>query len=169
MDENKISPSYIMNKLTLKDIYDSFGIKYDLRNARKLLNLPRGTRQQVNSALRALYQQIKDETHTPIYTYTLTGTSQQQRNDGKWGKAYPISMSFQSKKLYNIKKDGITNADIYNEWMKQGIGSTKRNIITNVSRRQMPKTKKNLTNMQLFNSSIILPLRSLEGLWTTDI
>lgn len=62
MEENKISPSYIMNKLTLKDIYKSFGIKYDLRNARNLLNLPHGTRQQVNSALRALYQQIKDET-----------------------------------------------------------------------------------------------------------
>ena len=72
MEENKISPSYIMNKLTLKDIYKSFGIKYDLRNARNLLNLPHGTRQQVNSALRALYQQIKDETDTPIYTYTLT-------------------------------------------------------------------------------------------------
>ena len=80
-------------------------MKYDLRNARKLLNLPRGTRQQVNSALRALYQQIKDETHTPIYTYTLIGTSQQKLKDGKWGKAYPISMSFQSKKIYNIKKD----------------------------------------------------------------
>ena len=105
MDKNKISPSYIMNKLTLKDIYKSFGIKYDLRNARNLLNLPHGTRQQVNSALRALYQQIKDETDTPIYTYTLTGTS-----ESEFG-IYPISMSFQSKKIYNIKKDGITNAD----------------------------------------------------------
>ena len=147
MDKNKISTKYMIKKLTLKDIYKTFGIKYDLRNARKLLNLPHGNKHQVNSALRALYQQIKEETETPIYTYTLTGTSQKKK-DGKWaGTTYPISMSFQSKKLFNIKKDGITNDTIKNEWMKQGHGYDKLNSIQNVSRRKMPKTKKNLNNI----------------------
>ena len=55
--ENLISE---YNKMTkLKDIYKEFGIKYDLRNARKLLKMPNGNKHQVNSALRALYQQIK--------------------------------------------------------------------------------------------------------------
>ena len=43
MDKIKISTDYIMKKLTLKDIYKAFGMNYDLRNARKLLGLPKTT------------------------------------------------------------------------------------------------------------------------------
>ena len=72
-------------------------------------------------------------------------------------------MSFQSKTKFNIKKDGITNEVIEKEWMKQGFGYDKRNLIVNVSRREMPTTKKNLSNMQLFNSSIGLPYKEFRG------
>ena len=57
--ENKISDNSIMK---IRDYYNAFGLRYDLREARKLLNLDRTTpRNQVNQQLKAYYKEIEEE------------------------------------------------------------------------------------------------------------
>ena len=73
MEKIKYSNSINMK---LKDYFSAFGLRYDLREAKKFLMLDAKTpRPRVIKALKALYNQIEDE-HTPkVYSYTLTGGS----------------------------------------------------------------------------------------------
>ena len=79
MAENKIYTYNNMTskKLTLKQIYKAFNLRYDVREARRFLEMTKSTpKTEVNNVLRNYYHSIEEETHQPIYTYTLTGTSQ---------------------------------------------------------------------------------------------
>ena len=63
-------------KLTLKQIYKDFGLRYDVREARKLLDLDKSvSKKEVNQLLREYWYEIEDETNPYVYVYTLSGTS----------------------------------------------------------------------------------------------
>ena len=63
-------------KLTLKQIYKDFGLRYDVREARKLLDLEKNvSKKEVNQLLRDYWYEIEDETNPYVYVYTLSGTS----------------------------------------------------------------------------------------------
>jgi len=63
-------------KLTLKQIYTDFGLRYDVREARKLLDLEKNvSKKEVNQLLRDYWYEIEDETNPYVYVYTLSGTS----------------------------------------------------------------------------------------------
>ena len=165
MAENKIYTYNNMTskKLTLKQIYKAFNLRYDVREARRFLDLTKSTpKTEVNKVLRNYYHSIEEETHQPIYTYTLTGTSQM----GK-GKLENISLSFQSKEKYDIKKGtlDIDNENILREWAKLGTGymKFKQQIVTNVTRRKLPKSRKQLKDMPLYNCSVNVPQKEFNG------
>jgi hypothetical protein len=63
-------------KLTLKQIYKDFGLRYDVREARKLLDLDKSvSKKEVNNLLREYWYEIENETNPYVYVYTLSGTS----------------------------------------------------------------------------------------------
>ena len=63
-------------KLTLKQIYKDFGLRYDVREARKLMDLDNSvSKKEVNKLLREYWYNIEDETNPYVYVYTLSGTS----------------------------------------------------------------------------------------------
>ena len=63
-------------KLTLKQIYKDFGLRYDVREARKILDLEKDvSKKEVNQLLREYWYEIEDETNPYVYVYTLSGTS----------------------------------------------------------------------------------------------
>ena len=99
-----------MKKLSLKEVYKDFGLRYDLREARKLLDLPKNTpRKVINDTLREFYYSIQDEIEEkPVYQYILNGLSRQSYStkDGtdKLAKPEHISISFQSRTKYNLHK-----------------------------------------------------------------
>ena len=63
MVEIKISTDNIDKKMTkLRTIYKEFGLRYDVREARKFLQLPKTSpKKQVNAILKAYYQELEDD------------------------------------------------------------------------------------------------------------
>jgi len=164
---------------SLKEIYKSFNLRFDVREARKLLKLDKKTdRLEVNRLLRNYYKEIEDEAAT-VYQYTLTGTSRQQYNTKKGDKlAKPdtISFTFQSRAKLNIKKGNYTEGDIIadndaltNAWLKLGSGYDKTNTITNVSRRKITDKKRKLKDVPLFNCIVDLPYKEFNGFRDTGV
>ena len=158
-----------MRKLRIEDIYKAFNLRFDVREARKLLDLPKTAHKtKVNRELRALYHQSKEDAYQPIYSYTLTGLSHLTENGVvKVQTSTPISVSFQSKTAYTIKKGSLNvdNQAIIDEWQKQGKGyaDQKLNMITHISRRKIPKHKKKLKDIPLYNRVVNLPYTQFNG------
>jgi hypothetical protein len=77
--KNKILSNINMppsKRITLRQIYKDFGLRYDVREARKLMDLPINTpKQEVNSLLKNYWRTIEDDTNPFVYVYTLSGTS----------------------------------------------------------------------------------------------
>ena len=67
MAEIKIFTDNIDKKMTkIKSIYKAFGLRYDVREARKFLELPKTTpKKQVNAILKAYYQELEDDLYEP--------------------------------------------------------------------------------------------------------
>lgn len=186
MDKIKISTDYIMKKLTLKDIYKAFGIKYDLRNARKLLGLPKTTtKTQVHRELRDLYNDIIEDTYQPIYQYNFSGSSKDIRD----GSIKNISFTFQSKTQYDMYPMNILGGDTkvkienglptYNmenvpeifepflgPFIDENTGGLYHyfNLVINkVEKRKLPKKRKQLKDVPLFNCVVNLPYQGFNG------
>ena len=194
----------IMGKVSLKEVYKDFGLRFDLREARKLLEVHKKTpRRIVNTMLKDLHHSIQQEIEEqPIYQYTLTGYTRQgyiTKQGFKMSQPEPISISFQSKSIYKLHKinlvvksdQPITSAmlgnnypivhqdsdlakiylgteNIVEAWALKGEGSSVRvNTLTNVSRRKLPKRKKQLKDMPLYNSSVFLPYKEFKGFQDT--
>ena len=118
---NKMPPS---KRITLRQIYNDFGLRYDVREAKKLLELPKDTpKSEVNSLLRDYWRTIEDDINPFVYVYTLSGTSQTtyykknpKDNDRLikvLGKPEQISITFQTKQKLNVpmRKFAIHNID----------------------------------------------------------
>jgi predicted GIY-YIG superfamily endonuclease len=154
--ENKMLSNTITMKI--KQIYKEFGLR-DVRQARRLLGLDKKTlKQEVDAELRDAYKYIWEVTkEPPVYMYTIKGESRKEyqikapngKNVTKLSAPTNISMSFQSRTKYDIKKANIVgikdikldktmvnnkhpfvwwtvadykmgNEDIVIEWMKKG-------------------------------------------------
>ena len=91
----------------LKDIYRAFGLRYDIREARKFLNLDKEIpRSRVNRELKKYFHIIEDEINPWVYSYTLVAYFRQvyhTEKGPKIGKRTPISVSFQSKTRYTLQ------------------------------------------------------------------
>ena len=144
--------------MKIKQIYKEFGLR-DVRQARRLLGLDKKTlKQEVDAELRDAYKYIWEVTkEPPVYMYTIKGESRKEyqikapngKNVTKLSAPTNISMSFQSRTKYDIKKANIVgikdikldktmvnnkhpfvwwtvadykmgNEDIVIEWMKKG-------------------------------------------------
>ena len=93
----------------MKEVYKDFGLRFDLREARKLLEVHKKTpRRIVNTMLKDLHHSIQQEIEEqPIYQYTLTGYTRQgyiTKQGFKMSQPEPISISFQSKSIYKLHK-----------------------------------------------------------------
>ena len=112
--ENKIFTNINMppskKKLTLKQIYRDFGLRYDVREARKLMDLPKDTpKKEVNSLLRDYWYSIEDDINPFVYVYTLSGTSRTYylKKEGntrvkRLTQPETISITFQTKQNLNV-------------------------------------------------------------------
>lgn len=100
-------------RLTLKQIYKDFGLRYDVREARKLMDLEKNVpKAEVNRLLREFWYSIEDETNPYVYVYTLSGTSQSTylkknpTNRDEWikvlGKPEEISITFQTMQKLEV-------------------------------------------------------------------
>ena len=111
-------------KLTLEQIYKDFGLRYDVREARKLMDLPINTpKQEVNSLLKNYWREIEDEINPYVYVYTLSGTTQTpySKKDPKDPKKLiqvlsnptQISITFQTKQNLKVpmRKFAIHNIE----------------------------------------------------------
>jgi len=106
---NNMPPSK-KKKLTLKQIYSDFGLRFDVREARKLMDLPKDTpKKEVNSLLRDYWRMIEDETNPYVYVYTLSGTSRTYylKKEGnkkvkRLTQPETISITFQTKQKLNV-------------------------------------------------------------------
>ena len=107
----------------IKEIYDAFNLRYDVRTARKFLGLTNSvTKSSVNLQLRNYYNEIEEDIDTDtIYQFVIKGVSRREEwiedIDGsevkvnpkkvlpkhiKLSKPKPIDLTFQSKNVYNI-------------------------------------------------------------------
>ena len=125
--KNKISANINMppsKRITLRQIYKDFGLRYDVREARKLMDLPKNTpKQEVNSLLKNYWREIEDEINPYVYVYTLSGTSQTTYNkkDPKDPKKIikvltnpkQINITFQTKQNLKVpmRKFAVHNID----------------------------------------------------------
>jgi predicted GIY-YIG superfamily endonuclease len=99
---------------SLKDIYKAFGLRYDLREARRYLREAGlgeiQDRKEINQTLRDVYNYIWEDMKD-VYLYKITGESRAEYIDTKGkkrlSKPKPIDMTFQSRTKYNIKKANI--------------------------------------------------------------
>lgn len=121
--KNKISTNINMppskKKLTLRQIYKDFGLRYDVREARKLMDLDKSvSKKEVNRMLRDYWYEIEDETNPFVYVYTLSGTSRTYywKKEGnttikRLTQPETISISFQSSQKLNVpmRKFAINN------------------------------------------------------------
>ena len=153
---------------TIREIYKQFGIKFDVRAARKLLGLERNTaRPVVNELMRERYLEIEKETNK-IYSYRFRGFSQYPyvlKNGNRiYSQRQPISISFTTRRklnTLNIKRpytqgQPIGGNDLVGDlWMEQGDGSDKVNTITHFTERLVQRTSR-LNNIPMFNSSILV-------------
>ena len=188
MEKNKI---YSYNNMkTIREIYKAFNIKYDVRAARNLLNLPTNTPKiQVNKALKSLFfELIEDETYQPIYKYTLKGS----KTDLRDSKQTNTSFTFQSKKKYKIYRMNIKGhhggkdnmkfqnnfptfdsydipdefEDFIGHYLTQVAGGPTHYFnftIENISRRKLPKKGKQLKDVPLYNPVVNLPYKEFNG------
>ena len=185
-----MSANSIMSKRqTLRQIYKEFEIPFDLRAARKLLNLPKETpRRTVNKQLRALYNEQKQETYQPLYSHTLSGV----RYDVRTGKGDDITFTFQSKKKYALYSFNLIGDDsgeqefkfrnkyptftvedvpaafepFLNTFMddtKDGPIHYKVWTVNRVSVRKIPKGKKQLADVPLFRNNVNSPYKEFNG------
>lgn len=112
--ENKIY-SYNNNmsskkKLTLKQIYKDFGLRYDVREARKLMDLDKSvSKKEVNQLLRDYWYSIEDVINPFVYVYTLSGTSRTYylKKEGntrvkRLTQPETISITFQTKQKLKV-------------------------------------------------------------------
>ena len=96
-------------RLTLRQIYKEFEIPFDLRAARKLLNLPKETpRTVVNKQLKQLYYEQKAESYQPFYSHTLSGVIHDIRPPFS---VKDITFTFQSKKKYALYSFNLIGDD----------------------------------------------------------
>lgn len=131
-----------MPKKSIRAIYKVFGLRYDVREARKLLELPVNTpKKEVNRQLKLSYEYIFDEYYkTPtekVYMYEVFGesryelTEQIKRKDGsiyyrpsdKLSKPFPISMSFQSKEKFKLHRCNLYNLMNITDNIKKEVGN----------------------------------------------
>ncbi len=188
-------------KLTLRQIYKDFKLRYDVREARKFLELNKSTpKTEVNKVLRNYYHSIIEDTHQPIYTYTLTGKRYKfGTSQGEKTQITPVSFTFQSKTEYKIYPMNIVLQDktdnkqinaLKDKFFNNGfptffggdipeifeaflIPFIKANTagpahyfnftIEKVSKRKLPKTKKQLKDMPLYYCSVNVPQRQFNG------
>lgn len=99
----KIKYSNSIN-MKLKEYFSAFGLRYDLREAKKFLMLDAKTpRPSVIKALKGLYHQIEDEYNAKVYSYTLTGTFYELKSGYLTYEPQatkPFSINFQSINKY---------------------------------------------------------------------
>jgi hypothetical protein len=111
--KNKILSNINMppsKRITLRQIYKDFGLRYDVREARKLMDLPINTpKQEVNSLLKNFWRTIEDDTNPFVYVYTLSGTSRTyyEKKEGnkkvkRLTQPETISITFQSRQKLNV-------------------------------------------------------------------
>ena len=203
MTENKIYTYNNMTskKLTLKQIYKAFNLRYDVREARRFLEVTKSTpKTEVNKVLRNYYHSIKEETHQPIYTYTLTGKRYKfATSQGEKTQVTPVSFTFQSKTKYEIFPMNIILTDrTDNEFINLLIKKTFDNglptfrvgdipeifdafltpfikantsgplhyfnfTIENITKRKLPKSRKQLKDIPLYNCSVNVPQKEFNG------
>lgn len=114
-------PPQKKKRLTLKQIYKDFGLRYDVREARKLLDLPKNTpKAEVNTLLRESWYMIEDTVNPYVYVYTLSGTTQTtylkkegNRTVKRLTQPKQITLTFQSSQKINVpmRKFAISNIE----------------------------------------------------------
>jgi len=159
-DQNNISEYTKM--LRIRDIYKDLGLRFDVRSARKFLDLPKNTpRTLVNQQLRQVWKAAQASI-PKVYLYKISGTSTGVKNKVRQ-PAVPITISFYSKDpLGRIKKKGYEvgeevggNGDAGDMWTSQGEGSDRINTITDVKITQVPANSKKLNQIAMFNATIL--------------
>ena len=127
----KQSSDIIMERSrSIKSIYRAYGLRNDVREARKLLNLPKNTpKKEVNKQLKEEYEELfQDYYNQPVHLYTIYGESraektvyvdkngkQYEKNDKKrtrkaitvLTKPQEFLLTFQSEKIYKFSKINI--------------------------------------------------------------
>ena len=187
MAEIKIFTDNIDKKMTkIKSIYKAFGLRYDVREARKFLELPKTTpKKQVNAILKAYYQELEDDLYEPLFSYTLTGNVINLVGSGFKQKA--ISSSFQSTKIYKLYPMNILgdpNLDItfnnnYPTYTLETIPEKYEAIIMdfmskstimygaftieNITKRKIPKKKGQLKDVPLYKCVVNVPYKDFNG------
>ena len=184
-------------RLTLRQIYKEFEIPFDLRAARKLLNLPKETpRTVVNKQLKQLYYEQKAESYQPLYSHTLSGVIYDKRPPFS---VKDITFTFQSKKKYALypfnligddsgeqdfkfpqnKYPTFTDEDApasFEPFLKRFMDDTKDApihykvwTVDTVSIRKIPKGKKQLADVPLFRNSVNCPYKGFNGFKDTGV
>jgi predicted GIY-YIG superfamily endonuclease len=181
-----------MMNARLKDIYKAFGLRRDIREARKFLkeiNPKKGyskmKKEDINKELRQHYDYIGSlaDEKPDYYLYVLSGITYEpyiSRGQKKWTKPQPISMTFYSKHKYLfqtpkliVKDSGVLllpesepNADPITEaWMSKGTGSDYHNVLEEVTVTEVSKKQaRKLTDTLLFNASVVdVPQAAFNG------
>ncbi len=195
--ENKISTNINMppskKKLTLRQIYKDFGLRYDIREARKLMGLEKSVpKREVNKMLREYWYSIEDETNPYVYVYTLSGTSTttyMTKQGRRLKQPETISISFQSSQklntplrpfaINNIPEfpvqsqypivDQVTaqtflpNQMVIEGFLREGTGSDKLTTFRSLNRQLIRKNDADLKTTLMYKCVVNLPYKEFNG------